>query len=579
MRRILGLARGVPSLTFAWATARTSASVAGTEDGGGANSFAGVLDREKLAEKNREPHPLVYDVPVLSTRTVGREAEVMALWQNLLAGRHCQVLVGVDGIGKSTVASEFSDAVRQSGRFTCIQWFNGQEALHSQLERFFAAMRERREKDVLLVLDDVADPESVAAFLPTHKSVFILMTSSNAEAVPSPRMSVSPVPALSPVATEELAVAVNGAEAGESTKAVLDRLGFVPLLVNLASSLLAAKVVCADDLLDALTARQVMRDGTLRVSHALRVLLDFAVDALAKEHPAARQQLAKLSCFHLSDVSDAVIQAACGDDGAQLAVAAAQLRVLSLKWEDSAFAVHPTVAAVLRGSLTDGDLHAAATALKSLWPRRWREMSSRLVYNLVWHTYAMSKHFAERRMRFTGDLMESMDRSAAFLAHGEHSDLAIAASLWYSVFSQQQEERCPTKEAVRVARECGRLLHFLRDERAHGVLQAAYDGATSVYGQDAAETALIMGCLAPYLDASSTSADRLARSAESLEAALSSTDVVRSTEETRMLLETLFVVVVRRGQVMKEMGQPVPDALWASLDSVKERLRPFVLAR
>lgn len=578
MRR-LGLTT-VPRLASAVTAIRLAGSAFSplTEEGAsasGSNSFSDMLEKEKVKEKGNEAHPMLYNVPSLSARTVGREAEVTSLWQNLLSGRRCQVLVGVDGIGKSTIASEFCDAARKSGRFTCVQWFNGHHALDSQLERFFLSMRGRKEKDVLLVLDDVASPEEVAKLLPNHKSVYVIMTSSNTTVAAGPRISVAATLPLPPKAAEELTAEVDGLDAPEAVAEVLDTLGFVPLLVNLASLLMAGEVVSAPTLAKALNEKEVMKDSTLSVSNALTVLLTLALDEMSQEYPEARRQLALLSCFHVSDISDIVISTVCGDEGAQMAVIAAQLGVLSLKWEDSAFAIHPTVAAVLRHNLTDADVLTAATALKEMWPRRWRGMGSHIAYNLVWHSFALSGHFAARGVPLSEDMLACMDRSATFLAHSEARDLATAAALWHAVFVHQQAEGPPNADTVRIARECGRLMHFLRDDRAEPVLQAAHDSAVAVHGADAAEAALVMGCLGPYLDTSLAAIEKVDRSIRVLESRLASVDFVVGKEETKMLLETIFVLLVRQGQMIEEAGQTIPDALWDAVDSVRSRLGPL----
>ncbi|KAG5506380.1 hypothetical protein JKF63_05883 [Porcisia hertigi] len=523
------------------------------------NSFASTAERA-----SDESHPLLYQVPVLAARTVGREAEVRTLWQNLLNGRHYQVLAGVDGIGKSTIAAEFCDTVRHSHRFSCIQWFNGQHALQSQLQHFFASMKGRRERDALLVVDDVASPEEVLELIPGHPSVYVLMTTSAADVKSSMKMACLCPSALSPQTSREFLAEITFSSDLET---VFYNLGYVPLLIRVASLLIRREVCTPSQLGRILTERGVRRDDTLSISAALSVLVDIGIAELEKTYPDARAMLRVISCFHTSDVSDAVVGAIVGDSAGDFAVTASQLGIFSSKWEEGALALHPLIAKVLRGTLDASLMEKAADALLSLWPRRWRGRGSRVAYNLVWHTYTVAQHFAACGAVLTPAILTSMDRSATLLTHFEGRDLCVAAQLWMQVYEQRRSlEKVPSPDSVRILRECGRLLHFLKDLRAEEVLQCAWRDCVVVHGKSSAESALILGCLALYLPATSGNLSLVEEAVAVLEGRLVSVDLVLAREEVHMLWQTIFVLLMCKAQYMTEMQLAIPDDLMRALE-------------
>ncbi|KAG5479936.1 hypothetical protein LSCM1_06354 [Leishmania martiniquensis] len=538
----------------------TEASARGASTGETiSNSFAASAERTP-----EESHPLLYQVPVQASRTVGRKAEVRTLWQNLLSGRHYQVLAGVDGIGKSAIAAEFCDTVKHSQRFSCIQWFNAQHALQSQLQHYFAAMKGRREKNVLMVLDDVTSPEEVLTLIPEHASVYVLMTTSAANVTSSTKMACLSPCALSPQASQqflpELALS-------QELEAVFHNLGFVPLLMHVASQLMKADICSAAQLSRILTEKGVRRDNTLSISAALSVLLDISIEELEKTYPGARTMLRIMSCFHTSDMSDAVVGAIIGNAAGDFTVTASTLGIFSPKWEEGALALHPLVAKVLRGPLEAPVLTKAADALLSLWPRRWSRTGSRFAYNLVWHTYTVAQHFAACGAALTPAMVASMDRSAIFLAHVEARDLPVAAQLWLQVYEQHVAGKgVLSADSVRMLRECGRLLHFLKDPRTEEVLQRAWNDCVMVHGKSSAEAALILGCLAPYLPATKANLSLVEESVAVLKGRLASVDLVLAREEIRMLWQTIFVLLMCKGQYMTEMQLAIPDDLRRALE-------------
>ncbi|KPA75418.1 putative mitochondrial hypothetical protein [Leptomonas pyrrhocoris] len=538
----------------------TAAAVRGVSTGDIiSNSFAASTEATE-----HEAHPLLYHVPVLASRTVGREAEVRTLWQNLLAGRHLQVLYGMDGIGKSTIAAEFCDTVKHSQRFSCIQWFNGQHALASQLQHFFASMKGRKEKDVLLVVDDVDTPEAVIALIPEHPNVYLLMTTNAAEVPSNTKLASLRPSALSPQSSQQF---VSELPFSDELEGVFHNLGYVPLLMHIASLMIAGEVCSPLQLRRVLEGKEVRKNDTLSISGALAVLLEICIAEMEKTYPDARELLRVISCFHAGDISDAVVDAVVGDPAGRFSVDAAQLGIFSLKWEENAFALHPLVRKTLQGTLSPSVLSRAAEALLGLWPRRWRGMGSQTAYNLVWHTYAICQRFIECQVPFTPSLITAMDRSAIFLAHVEARDLTVAVEMWLRIqHDNDAQQRPPSTESVRMLRECGRLLHFLKDARAEAVLQRSWKDSVTVHGRGAAESALILGCLAPYLLATAANMALVDESVAVLEAHLTSVDVVLGKEEVRMLWQTIFVLLMCKGQYMTELGLEIPAGLHRALE-------------
>ncbi|EPY26852.1 hypothetical protein STCU_06046 [Strigomonas culicis] len=515
-------------------------------------------------------HPQLYNVPITALRTVGRDAEVMALWQNVLTGRHLQVLTGVDGVGKSTLAAEFCDCARRSQRFSCIQWFNGRHRLQSQVTHFFNSMRNRKEKDILLVLDDVPNVEEVTKLIPQHANLYTLVTTSQSDLkCDNQQHIVNTLPLSETTSVQILPELDRDPVIGE----IFANLGQVPLLLHIASRLMESECASPTSLLSILQENQVMRDNTISISSALKILLDLSITHMEQEFPDARAQLAVLACFHLGDISDALVNAVVGEQSGAFSVLSADMGIFHLKWEDSAFALHASVAQVLRAPCTPQHLERAATCLASLWPKRWRGTGSHLAYNLVWHTYAVANHFAAFQVPLSPAMVVCMDKSASFLAHSEARDLEVAAEFWYRIHEQNAAAAETSKDAIRVGRECGRLLHYLRDARARGVLEKTYKWCTSYFGKVAPESSLVLGCLAPYLEAAPEMVDLLSESVAALLECANNPEGVYSKEEKQMALETAFVLTMCKGQMMKEMKMDVPDALWDSLQALDQQIK------
>ncbi|EPY36842.1 hypothetical protein AGDE_06715 [Angomonas deanei] len=522
-----------------------------------------LTDKGAEESSNASVHPPLFHVPASGSRTVGRESEILSLWQNILLGRHCQVLSGIDGLGKSTIAAEFCERIRRTQRFSCIQWFNAQRNIDAQLKQFFTSMKGRKEQDVLLVFDDVPDPEEVLSRLPDHKNLFVVMTTSKLDHSPTEKMHIVETTPLPKSAAVGLLADV---EPNSTVTEIFDLLENVPLLVHIAASLLEHSGLSSVELKGILEAEKVKENNTLSISRAASLLVGVCVSEMTKIYPDARRYMTEMACFHTADISDPIIDGVVGADGADFAMRLSQMGIFSLKWEDSAFCIHPTVAKALRQGVSEEHLCSCARVLLQLWPKKWRGMGSQVAYNLVWHTYAVASHFKDSGIAFSDDMMTCMDKSASFLAHNEVRDLNIAADFWFDIFSQNEGRKVVTAESARVAKECGRLLHFLRDDRAQSVLQRAYDLSQLLYGTDSPESSLVMGFLAPYLPASESNIAALSNCVQALKSSLQSIDVVQSKEERQMTQETIFVLLTCQGQMLQEMGKTVPDSIWEELE-------------
>lgn len=519
------------------------------------------------------PHPVFFSAPAVS-RVVGREAELLSLWQNLLLGRRAQAIVGPDGIGKSTIAVEFCDRARRSGRFTCIRWFDAGSVLQSELFDFFQSMRGRKEKDVLLVIDNTTDPQGALRLVPEHANVYTLLTTS-AHVDSSTTISIVKATPLSP---ETVAQFSGFFEAKDLTSTalgdVLSAVGFVPLLVRIVCSLIESGAVSPEELKEVLRRNDICGHGALSVSHALSVLLETALAALEARRPGGTRVLLAIALFDTRSLSYAVVDSLIGNDsGEEFAMEAARLGICDQRWDEPSLTFHPSIAHILRNKADDVCLAECGRALLSLWPRRWRGAGSSVARELTRHTRAICESSDALRIPLGDDLLVSLDRAATLLAFHEGKQLPTAAELWLRVVRANQSARRRDAEAVRVARECGRLLHFLRDARAHAVLRDAFELSCAVYGKQSAEAALILGCYAPYLPASREALRTLRTGVASLENRAACGAAVLGREEERMLRETVFVLLLREGQMLGELREEVPAALWTSLQEAEERIK------
>ncbi|KAH9601124.1 hypothetical protein LSM04_002435 [Trypanosoma melophagium] len=527
---------------------------------------------EKHEQEHETPHPIIFNYPAVS-RMVGRDVELLSLWQNLLAGRRFQAITGPDGIGKSALAAEFCDRARRSERFTCIQWFNAKDALKSSLLQFFQSMKGRKEKDVLLVIDGVRDPQEVLSLIPEHTNVYTLLTTC-AEVGSSNKIGVLKVLPLSPGAVVEFPHVLEVEDESSPARAVMHAVGYVPLLMHIVCCLMESETITPIKLKEELHAKGFTGEGILSISSLLNVLLNIALTALEQNCPGGRQCLTKLSLFNIDNISYNLVDYFSAEgEGETFAVQAAGLGICEQRWDEASLRIHPSIAHILRSKADTACVEECAKVLNSLWPRRWRGAGSNIANELVDHTRAICETVDILQLQYNDDLLQCLDRSATFLALYEGKDLMTAAELWLRVVQTNRQNERINAETVRHARECGRLLHFLRDNRANEVLQYALNTACTVHGEQSVERALILACYAPYMHASADAVCILQDAAALLENRVSSVEAVLGKEEERMLRESAFVLLVRQGQILQELGMAVPELLWTTLRQQEEHIQ------
>lgn len=514
--------------------------------------------------------PIIYNVPIFCERVVGREPDVMHMWQNLLNGKRTQIVTGLDGIGKSTAVSEFCDCAKRSTRFTCVQWFNARHSLKDQVQGFIMAMQTRVEKDVLLVFDDVADVAEALVLIPKHENIFALLITDKAVEM---NLTTVHVNALSSDSIRGL-FQKRAHDDIDSVLEVANLLGNVPLLITLLDGLL--ETVSLTEVKQALVSDGVICKDELRISSACTTLVKLALQQMEKTCPQAQLSLTLAAMLHISDLTPPVMDSVCGGDATTLCAAATTLGILSHKWENDAYSLHYSVAKVLASLIQESQkerfISDASAALITLWPRRLHSVGSTLADSIVWHTFALRASCSELQVSFPGALITSLDRAASFLALSEGKHLNCAISLWKSVLEHYRHAGVVSADQVRISRECGRLLHYLRLPEAKEVLIAGFTNAKKVHGGGSSEAALILACAAPYIDASSSAAEELLGGARALQNRLSSPDSVLSKEEVKMVNGSIFVLLLRHMQMLEEMGLPIPHTVQEEAERVKAAL-------
>lgn len=534
------------------------------------------------------PDPLLYHVPTVCTRPVGRDNTVMKLWQSALQGHRVHVITAADGIGKSTVAVEFCECARRSKRFSCIHWIASDgcdtPTLKENIATFFNAMRGRMEKDVLLVLDDVLDPVTIAAIIPKHSSLFVLMTSAKHTLAASKDYHVVPVETL----TEEAVKAFYNPldDDAETRMTLYATVGFVPLLTSVARALLNAGAATSDDLVKTLTAT-AERNGGISIRGTLAALIDIAKTHIEAEFgQSALNVLHCLSCFHTESISpnifDSTVTLFRGKeaDSEKLISAFRALSLFSEKWEGEGITCHSVTATVLRSSCDQTQLENAAAILHGLFPRRWRGMSSDAAMDLVRHTQVMAKLFADRKVALTPSLMSCCDRAAAICAYHEGRELHTAVALWGSLLTQMKEQSngAVTSEMCRISSESGKVLHHLRHANAKAALEEAYAFACELHGTLSPEAAVPLSVLCLYMDDTMKTCELLRNAEGAIRGRLCSTDDVVPAEEARMLRETIAVLLTRRVQIAEVLNDHTdPNTLgaWEALQDHKADMKRF----
>lgn len=547
---------------------------------------------------------MVYRVPVLATRIVGRQEELRLLWQQQLSGKHMQILYGVDGIGKTSLATEFCERAKYSGRFSCVLWVVAGSCIEAQLERLFETLRGRAERTILLVIDGVKDVKGLLAQLPKHEQLYYLITTTDVEADVRKEKSEVGFTMVKPLSLPDAREIQSAAQSSVSDQAAADKLyeycEYVPLLVQLVIPLLTVGNMSPKTVLEALETQSPRVSGAVSVSSTTRVLVQLALDCAEKLCPGVTQSIARCSWLYFTALTEMSLSTVLAVSASQMTQelfvsVASQFHLLSPEWESSAFVMHPTVAGVLQPRVSVEEANALSAKIAALWPRRWRDVEKASAMPIIWHTYALMQCYKKEVVgekacgggRLPDTLQHALDRSATFLAHFAGENLPLAAEMWFEVFCCH-EKRCSssseikgevdlsnraiTKEGIRIGRECGRLLHYLRNEKAPRVLSVTAEWCKKYHGEQSVEYALVLSILAPYLFASLVHIALLMQCVESIEVGLTSNHNIVSVEERRMLEESKFVLLLRVGQMKKESGQNVSDDFWDMLRDMEENL-------
>lgn len=526
-------------------------------------------ERERVADSAADPE--MYHVPTLAITVAERGGDVANLWKLTLGGKRCIVISGVDGIGKSTTAAEYCEAVKKTKRYTCVQWFNARHHLQQQLQSFVQSVRGRKEKDVLLVFDDVRKLAEVAELATSLEAVGSVLITSSDQSAPPPKLHIMPLGPLSADGCKQLAAMFD--VPADTAVAIGDAVGRVPLLVELA--LVAQwKGLLGDCPAAALAALVISDDGALRVSQAAASLVKLLVERdLEPRFPGAGEVLALLSCFHLNDLSAGHIEQLQRPHAMEIVHAAAELQLVKNKWNDDVFTLHPTVAAAL--ITLHGDAPAtSAELLLQMWPRRWRSLGGGAAQSLVWHTVAVYETFRRAAIHLTPSLLTSMERAGMFLCHGEGKDHAVAAELWMACHEAHRASSAPPANAIDLAAELGKVLHVLRDSRAEAVLAYALDRTEAAHGRGSVKHALVLTLYAPY-----ATDVRWIEQLDEAAALLSShvqggSDETLFEEEVIMYKEASFVLQAQSAELQRQRdGGKSNDALLAELSRLADDIK------
>lgn len=414
-------------------------------------------ERSLLSYWEVNPHA-PFNVPRLDVREfVGREAEQKQVRQALLKEKRVCALVGMGGVGKSTLAVYMAHRLRS--RFPDgILWarVNGEESLmellrsfamaygrdvseYSSLDTRSAVVREvLANKDALIILDNIENSGELHALLPSEGNCRVLITTRN-------RQTVSGLPIvlvdLDPMAVEEgLHILFSYLENDERTadrrsaETLIAAVGGLPLAIRIMASTLAqAGYVTLREYAELLADEQ-QRLGQLADWEDVgkNVRASFALSY--KQLPADVQQLfASLAVFAGLDFSVAAVAAVTQEPLLKVKLALGRLASLSLIQESD------------KG--------------RSLTPLSEQEQAVVTRYQL----HALLQLFARQE---AGDQL---------------GEIRLRASQYYADFAQQmgREHRYDWLDLEWA--NIGAALHWAYQAGQRDVLQQATDGLTVVH--------------------------------------------------------------------------------------------------
>lgn len=328
------------------------------------------------------------------------------------------------------------------------------------------------------------------------------------------------------------------------------------------------------------------------------------------------------SCNKVSHVSKTTNSTSRFESTPGVAIAV-KFGILSPKWSASGgYRMHSTTADVLLRQYCEAGeekflslLSSAADHVAMMWPKRWRGLTSEEGFSLVRHSCALLLH-AKKLLNFSQSqppallapprvitispsLVYVFDKCAQFLAYYARENLPLAGDMWYAVFCYYARVFSPSgsspsvsstlppshfshlidmHEAVRIGIDCGRILHYLKDDKAYQVLEIVRQWCLNAHGELSLEYGLVLSYLAPYLSGSSENLEFMDKGIAALEYALSSeacsvSEEALSVEELKMIGEALFVLLLRKGQTLQETGREVPNLLWERLLEVEQEIK------
>lgn len=515
----------------------------------------------RLMSDRPQADPCLYSVPTWATAVTGRNADVLTLWQRLLSGQRIQVVHSIDGLGKSSLVSSFCECARSSGRFSCIQWFDGLGAA-DRVSEFVRNMKGRKESDVLFVLDDVESVASALESVPKRDNLYVLVTTSKLGDGAYPTMDVAPLGTapsvsffldtnLSDTACEGLANAFQG----------------VPLLMFLASRLIATGKAEVAAILGVVSAASNV-EGALSVSMAVKGLVELALSTLSESQVSTLVVLAHLHTASLGEELVEFVAGRHGLAGGEFSAAADALGLVSFTGDDTCVRIHNSVRDVLRDRAGSVTLPMVATMLLSAWPQRMRGRKAQLAAELPWHNLALLAAFRNSGVALTECMLRSLDKGASYLALQEGTHLGLAAEQWEPVLEAAQCAPDLTKEAIRTARDLGRVLYVLgRHVEAERDLRCALTWTERLYGRAHPMFGLVLGSYSPYLEPSEACLSQLDEGI----ASLTSQDQAFAAEEMKMIKEMLGVLMLCKAQTLTDLGKEVPDTLRASIKGILEQ--------
>ena len=541
-------------------------------------------------EESMQAAPMYFKVPACARRLVGRDKQLMFLWQSLLSGKRCHLITGVDGIGKSSMACEFADACRRTTRFTCIQWFDAQDSLPSRLKEFYATVQGRLERDVMFIFDNVTDLASVAQYIPTNDSFHTVITmpvmdtssmNANRDFLNKYKAAIFPCTPLDPNYSKEI-VQMETLDP-EVERKVCDYLANCPLLLRVAHHLLGSgEVTTPEELAKSLEDFHGKNDGVISISQTLQFLINMGIAKMEKEFENVniRDALTLLSCLNVENLSTGIIRSAIGDErGDDFAATAAAVGIFEPHLESDGWIMHPSVARSLRQDSSNLQAHIdkAITYITEDWPRRMRGHGLQHAWHLVKHVEALQKVIPEGKV--TPEAVQLMNKAAMFLAHTEGKELALAAQLWKGVLDALATPAASTamdaEEAAIVSLDYGRVLSRLgRHEQATVALNAALERCRAAFGEASVEAATATAATANYLPDAVKSLQLVKQAASALEHALDGSSAkVYGIEEVDLHRRNLFGLLVRTGQLIEALDQgPVPPSLWKRLEALHKEI-------